>query len=293
MINKLNDLKIEYYLDYDLTNSNTMKLKSKCYILIKPKNVNELKEIINISKEENMKYFILGNGSNAILPEYYDGICIKLEKLNKMTFDDGKIYVECGYMLNKLANEVSNLGYTGLEWATHIPGTIGGSIYSNAEAYKIGMSDLINNITIFKDGEVLTISKNEAKFGYRTSIFRDNKDIIILACTMNVSRGNIDGIKLLIKERLERRMSTQPLNYPSCGSVFRNPVQAPAGKLIEDAKLKGYRVGGCEVSVKHANFIINIGNATKSDYMKLIKHIEKVIKNTYNIDLILEQEIVD
>lgn len=293
MINKLNELKIEYYKDYDLTNSNTMKLISKCYLLIKPKNIEELKVVLELIKEENMKYFILGNGSNIILPEEYNGVCIKLEKLNNMTFDDGNIYVESGYMLNKLANEISNMGYTGLEWATHIPGTIGGSIYSNAEAYKKGMSDLLKTITILKNQEVITISKEEAKLGYRTSMFRDNKDNIILSCTMKVEKGNIDEIKSLIKDRLERRINTQPLNYPSCGSVFRNPELFPAGKLIEDSGLKGYKVGGCEVSEKHANFIINKGNATKKDYDKLVKHIKKVIKKIYGIDLILEQEVID
>ena len=293
MINKLNELKIECYKDYDLTNSNTMKLISKCYLLIKPKNIEELKVVLELIKEENMKYFILGNGSNIILPEEYNGACIKLEKLNNMTFDDGNIYVESGYMLNKLANEISNMGYTGLEWATHIPGTIGGSIYSNAEAYKKGMSDLLKTITILKNQEVITISKEEAKLGYRTSMFRDNKDIIILSCTMKVEKGNIDEIKSLIKDRLERRINTQPLNYPSCGSVFRNPELSPAGKLIEDSGLKGYKVGGCEVSEKHANFIINKGNATKKDYDKLVKHIKKVIKEKYEIDLILEQEVID
>lgn len=292
MIDELNKLNISYDLDFDLTNYNTMKLISKCYMMMHPNNVDELKSVISVIKKYKYKHIVLGNGSNIILPKYYDGIVIKLDKFNKMNINDRNIYVESGYMINKLASEVSSLGYTGLEWATGIPGTVGGAIYSNAEAYKCPISDIVKYVTIFDGNNIKTFSNKDVKFEYRSSIFRHKKNLIILSCNIEVNKGDADTIKELIAERTKRRMDTQPLTVPSCGSVFRNPENAFAGKLIEDLGYKGYKVGGAKVSDKHANFIINDGNSNGEDVIKLINKIKKDVKKTYNINLILEQEIV-
>lgn len=293
MIDEFNLLNIKHYVNYDLTDLNTMKLRSKAHVLVEPKDIDELKSVLDIVSKYKSKYFILGNGSNVILPIYYDGVCIKLNKLNNYTFDNGNIYAEAGCMLNVIASDVSNRGYTGLEWASHIPGTIGGSIYSNAGAYKGQISDVITSITILDNGDIKTINNSEALFGYRTSIFRNDKNKIVLSCMMKVSKGNIEEIKSIIKERLDKRIKSQPLNYPSCGSVFRNPDDIAAGKLIDDLGLKGYNVGDLCISEKHANFIINKGKGSKEDYDLLVKIIKDKVKKEYNIDLILEQEVID
>lgn len=293
MIDEFNLLNIKHYVNYDLTDLNTMKLRSKAHVLVEPKNIDELKSVLDIVSKYKSKYFVLGNGSNVILPIYYDGVCIKLNKLNNYTFDNGNIYAEAGCMLNVIASDVSNRGYTGLEWASHIPGTIGGSIYSNAGAYKGQISDVITSITILDNGNIKTINNSEALFGYRTSIFRNDKNKIVLSCKMKVSKGNLEEIKSIIKERLDKRIKSQPLNYPSCGSVFRNPDDIAAGKLIDDLGLKGYNVGDLCISEKHANFIINKGKGSKEDYDVLVKTIKDKVKKEYNIDLILEQEVID
>ncbi len=293
MIDRIKKLNIDCEEDYDLTNYNTMKLISSCYLIVHPKDTQELKSIVDIAKEYKTKYFVLGNGSNTILPIYYDGIVIKLDKFKRMICKNGKICVGAGYMLNKLANKMSDLGYTGLEWATGIPGTIGGAIYSNAEAYKCPISDIVKHVILFDGKNTIEYSNEEMKFGYRTSILRNNPDLIVLSCDIELKKGNIEDIKSLIKERTKRRIETQPLDYPSCGSVFRNPSIAPSGKIIEDLGFKGFKIGGAKVSEKHANFIINDGGSTSKDVIKIIKTIKKEVKKVYKIDLMLEQEIIE
>ncbi len=276
----------------NLKNCNTYKLECTCSYIVFPSTLEELKKIINILKEYKSKWFILGNGSNIILPSYYDGVVIKLSNFNKCEINENNIYVESGYMLNKLAQELSNKGYTGIEWATGIPGTIGGSICGNAGAYKSSMSDIITDVTLLDNDNVITLNNQDLKFGYRTSILKNKKDLIVLSCNINLKKGNIDEIKKTIEERTLKRIETQPLEYPSCGSVFRNPEGMSSGKLIDDLGLKGYMIGGAKISEKHANFIINYNNATSEDIIKLINLIKSEIKKNYDIDLVLEQEII-
>lgn len=275
-----------------LKNYNTYKLDCTCSYIVFPKTVDELKKVLHVLKENNTKHFVIGNGSNIILPNYYDGVIIKLNNFNKIKITENNIYVETGYMLNKLAIRLSDLGYTGMEWATGVPGTIGGSIKGNAGAYKSSMSEIIKDVTVLNNGEVLTLTNKELNFGYRTSLIKENKYMIVLSCNIHLEKGNINEIKNTIKERTNKRLETQPLNYPSCGSVFRNPEGMSAGKLIDDLGLKGYSIGGAKISEKHANFIINYNNATSKDIIKLIDFIKEQIKKNYNIDLVLEQEII-
>ena len=209
-----------------------------------------------------------------------------------MTNDNGKIYVEANYMLNKLSMELSKEGYTGLEWASGIPGSIGGSIYNNAGAYKFEIKDVLTKVTVLENDEIKELTLEEMKFAYRTSIFKENKNMIILSCEMKLEKSNVEEIMATINERKEKRLQSQPLDMPSCGSVFRNPEGLVAGKLIDDLGLKGYKIGGAKISEKHANFIVNDGNATYEDIISLIDFIKEKIKKEYNIDLILEQEII-
>ena len=276
----------------NLKNYNTYKLECICSYVVFPNTVEDLKKVLSILKEYKSKWLVLGNGSNVILPSHYDGVVIKLSNFNKCTIDENNIYVESGYMLNKLAQELSNKEYAGIEWATGIPGTIGGSICGNAGAYKSSMSDIIKDVTILDNDKVITLSNQELEFNYRTSILKNKKDLIVLSCNINLKKGNIDEIKKTIEERTLKRIETQPLEYPSCGSVFRNPDGMATGKLIDDLGLKGYQIGGAKISEKHANFIINYNNATSEDIIKLIDLIKDKIKKNYNIDLVLEQEII-
>jgi len=198
-------------------------------------------------------------------------------------------------MLNKLAIEMINNNLKGLEWATGIPGTIGGSIVSNAGAYKAEMFDHIKEVyCLDKDLNLVTLRKNDILYGYRDTMFKRDKSYIILGATLVLKSGTKESSMALVEDRLSRRMASQPLEYPSAGSVFRNPSEEkPAGKLIEDAGLKDAHINDAYVANKHANFIINKGNASSDDIIKLIKEVENVVANKYQINLKLEQEIVN
>lgn len=289
MIEKLKS-KFECIENASLLNYNTYRLDTKCKLLVFPRDIFEFQEIMYILN--GSKYFILGNGSNIILPDYYDGVVIKLKYFNNYNIFDEYIEVDSGVMINKLSMELSKLGYKGFEWASGIPGTIGGCIYNNAGCYGSEISDNLIDVTVFCDNKIYCLKKDELSFSYRNSTFKMNNKFVILKAKFKFEKGDPEELLDLIKVRTNKRIESQPLEYPSCGSVFRNPEGLIAGKLIDEANLKGKCVGGAMVSNKHANFIINNGNATPEDIIKLINEIKNTIKKNYNIDLVLEQEII-
>lgn len=289
MIEKLKS-KFECIENASLLNYNTYRLDTKCKLLVFPRDIFEFQEIMYILN--GSKYFILGNGSNIILPDYYDGVVIKLKYFNNYNIFDEYIEVDSGVMINKLSMELSKLGYKGFEWASGIPGTIGGCIYNNAGCYGSEISDNLIDVTVFCDNKIYCLRKDELSFSYRNSTFKMNNKFVILKAKFKYEKGDPEELLDLIKVRTNKRIESQPLEYPSCGSVFRNPEGLVAGKLIDEANLKGKCVGGAMVSNKHANFIINNGNATPEDIIKLINEIKNTIKKNYNIDLVLEQEII-
>ena len=281
------------YKNFDMYSNNTFRLHSIRKYFIKIEGIEQLKKIINILKEYNSKWFVIGNGSNVILPSYYDGVIIKLEGLNNYKIENNVLYAESGCMLNKIASIVSNQEYTGFEWATGIPGTIGGSVVGNAGAYLKSISDLLISAIVYDGEHIYEMSNEDFKYKYRDSILKGNHNIVVLSCKFKLEKGNINEIKSLITDRTNRRLATQDLKNPSNGSVFRNPETVPAGKLIDDAGLKGTRVNDAQVSEIHANFIINKANATSEDIIKLIDIVKTKVKDVYDIDLYLEQELIE
>ena len=188
---------------------------------------------------------------------------------------------------------LSSKGYTGIEFATAIPGTLGGAVYMNAGAYKSDMGYIISHVEVLTpDLKIITLANKELNFHYRTSFFQTNPGYIILNATISLKKANVDEIMELIKDRSLRRKASQPIEYPSAGSVFRNPEEIPAGMLIEELGLKNKTCGGAQISSKHANFIINIGNAKGSDILKLIKLVKEEAKEKRNIELKEEQKII-
>lgn len=278
--------------NYDLKNNNTYKLNSLCDYFALPKNIDELKELIKYIKDNNVKYFILGNGSNIILPIHYDGIVISLKKLNNYEIKDDYVYTECGCMINALSTKVTNLGYSGLDFATGIPGTIGGCVYGNAGSFGSDISKILISAEVLDNNEIKELSNEDMKFEYRSSMLKNNKNIILLSCKLKIEKSNLEELKALVQERTNKRISSQDLSHPSAGSVFRNPEGLSAGKLIDDLGLKGLNVNDAMVSYKHANFIINNGNANQEDVVNLINIIKSKVKEKYNVDLVLEQEII-
>ena len=296
MINKLRK-----YADVEehvsLKNLNTYRIDGKAKMLVSPNSVSDLVSALNVLKENNQKYFILGGGSNIVLNDReYDGAVIRLNKLNGVEIHPelNMAYAEAGAMLPKLANESIEKGLTGLEFAAGIPGTIGGSIYGNAGAYNACIMDYVSSVTVLDENlEIKTIEHENIEYSYRTSMFKETKKYIILGAKFFLKEGEKQSSLDIIADRRRRRVESQPLEYPSAGSVFRNPEGDFAGRLIESCELKGFNIGGAEVSEKHANFIINKNNATGSDVYKLIKHVHQTVLDKTNVDLVIEQEFID
>ena len=277
----------------NLKDYNTYKIGGIAKYLVKPNSVENLKELINYLKENNIKYFILGKGSNVILPdENYDGVVIILEKLNNIEINNNIVTVESGCSLNKLINTLINNNLSGLENLYGIPGTIGGSIIQNAGCLGTTISDYLESVTYLENNKINEIKKEECNFSYRNSLFKNDKNKIIISTKFKLNNGNKDEMMEIVKTNMLNRKNKQPLEYPNAGSVFKNPENTSAGKLIEDNNLKGYNVFGAYVSEKHANFIINKDNATSKDIIELINKIQKIVKNNNKIELILEQEII-
>ena len=278
--------------DIDLEKYTSYKLKEKAKTLVVVDNINNLKKLISYLKENNVKYKIVGGMSNLIFDGYYDGILIKLD-FKDLKIDENVIEVGAGYNLIALALKASKKGLTGFEFATGIPGTVGGAVYNNSGAYGSDMGYITRKVTVLTpDLEIKELDNSELDYHYRTSFFKKNHDYIILSCKIVLKKGKKDAIMDIIEDRKKRRLESQPLEYPSAGSVFRNPPGLYAGKLIEDLGYKGKKINGAMVSLKHANFIINSGGATGHDIAKLIQEIKEKVKEKYDVDLILEQEIV-
>ena len=283
----------EYYKDISLKKYNTYRLDVKCGQLIYPGNTKELIDLLKYLKENNINYFILGGGSNIILAKPYFDVVIKLDKLNNIEIKDNIVTAEAGVSLIYLANLCMNNNLNGLAFAGGIPGMVGASTAMNAGAYKEDMASIVKEVKVVTpELEVIRLTNKDLNYSYRNSFLKEHKDYICTEVTLEMSYLDKDKIKETMTSRKKRRIDTQPLDKPSAGSVFRNPEGLSAGKLIEDAGLKGYKIGGAEISTKHANFIVNTGDATYEDILELIDYTKKKIKEIYNIDLILEQEII-
>ena len=198
--------------------------------------------------------------------------------------------VQAGCSIIALAQEAAKRGLSGLEFASGIPATVGGTVFMNAGAYKASMSDVVEEVFVYRDGSLCWMEKDSFEYAYRTSIFQKHPDWIITAVRLKLKQGDPDEIRQLMENRRERRFATQPLNYPSCGSVFRNPEGMNSWKLIDEIGYRGHVHGGACVSQKHPNFIVNLGNATALDYLQLVEEIQDRIEEKFGIRLITEME---
>lgn len=283
----------EYYKNVNLKKYNTYHLECYADYLIYPKNIDELIELLNDLKLNKINYIILGGGSNIILARPCFDVVIKLDKLNKVTIKDNIVVSEAGVSLIKLANLCMKNDLDGLAFAGGIPGAVGASTAMNAGAYNEDMSMIVKEVKVITPNlDIITLSNDELEYKYRDSFLKRNKSYICIETTFEMRYKDKKEIKKIMEDRRKRRIDSQPLDKPSAGSVFRNPSNMSAGKLIEDAGLKGYSHGGAMISNKHANFIINDDNATYEDIIMLIDYVKERIKIIYNIDLILEQEII-
>lgn len=288
MQNILND--IECRKDEPMKKHTTFRIGGPARFFYVPKNIEELKLIIQYCKNEKLKYMIIGNGSNMLfLDEGFDGavICVG-NSMSNINVDNISIYAEAGALLSKVASSARDAGLTGMEFAAGIPGTIGGAIVMNAGAYGGEMKDIVSFVDILEaDGNLRRYSNEEMQFGYRRSIV--DADKVVVGVELKLACGNVDDINARMDELKTARVSKQPLEFPSAGSTFKRPEGYFAGKLIDDCGLRGYRVGGAMVSEKHCGFVINYDNATAKDVLKLIDDVKNKVYDEYNV--LLEPEV--
>ncbi|MBR2452791.1 MAG: UDP-N-acetylmuramate dehydrogenase [Clostridia bacterium] len=272
----------------------TFKIGGVADWFLTPQNKTQLKELVLVLKEQNIPFFVLGNGSNLLVGDKgIRGVVICLGKqMDNIQISGSECYVESGAILSKVANAVQRAGLSGFEFASGIPGSIGGAVFMNAGAYEHEMKEIIKTVEYMdQNGEIFSISNEECDFGYRTSIFSKN-DYIVLSAVFSLQEDSLEEIKNRMDDYTSRRTSKQPLEKPSAGSVFKRPVGHFAGALIEQSGLKGYQIGGAQVSEKHAGFIINTGNATAKDVLDLIEYIKKVVFENFGVMLETEVKMI-
>lgn len=256
------------------------------YFLI-PESYEQIRDILKFCRERELPYFILGNGSNLLVSdEGYRGVIIQLfRNMGEITVEGTKIRAQAGALLSGIAAAAKNAALTGFEFAGGIPGTLGGAVVMNAGAYGGEMKDVLECVTVLTgDGEILTIPAGELAMGYRTSIVK-TAGYLVLEAVISLEEGDAEAIKERMKELTQMRTSKQPLEYPSAGSTFKRPEGYFAGKLIMDSGLRGYRVGGAQVSEKHCGFVINTGDATAKDVRQLMADVRNIVHEKFGVTL--------
>lgn len=288
-INKENILR-----DEPMKNHTSFKIGGPADILITPESVEEIVYSINYCRNNRVKYYVIGNGSNLLVRDKgIRGVVIKIaESFSNITIEDTIVKAQAGVLLSRLSKIIMAESLEGFEFASGIPGTLGGAITMNAGAYGGEMKDVVKGITcIDEKGKVIYLDNKDIDFGYRRSIVQD-KGYIVLEVEMELVKGDYGNIKKITDELTHKRTSKQPLHLPSAGSTFKRPEGYYAAKLIDDSDLRGVRFGDAQVSEKHCGFIVNVGNANAEQVLSLIKLVQKVVKDKYNVELDTEVRII-
>ena len=275
------------FIDEPMNRHTTFRIGGPADYFLVPSTYDEMSAILKICKEADVPYFILGNGSNLLVSDAgYRGVIIQLfRNMGEITVEGTEIRASAGALLSGIAAAAKNASLTGFEFAGGIPGTLGGAVVMNAGAYGGEMKDVLKEVTVMtKDGDILKIQAENLELGYRTSIVK-KAEYLVLEAVISLEKGDLEAIKQRMKELTEQRVSKQPLEYPSAGSTFKRPEGYFAGKLIMDSDLRGYRVGGAQVSEKHCGFVINAGNATAADVVKLMQDVSDIVKEKFGVEL--------
>ena len=278
-----------------LRNHTTFRIGGAAKYFAVPKNEEEIMEAVDFAIVKDLPYYILGKGSNVLFAdEGYPGVIIEIgagmEKVERI--GDTGIRAQAGVSLSALAAFAAREGLSGLEFAGGIPGTLGGAVTMNAGAYGGEMKDVIVSVKVMdEEGAVKVLSCGELELGYRTSIVQ-KKQLVVLEAEFLLNPGTTEEIQNTMKELNAKRREKQPLEYPSAGSTFKRPEGYFAGKLIEDAGLRGYRVGDAQVSEKHCGFVVNRGNATCAEVLQLIEEVQKKVKEQFGVQLEPEVRII-
>ena len=288
---KIEDLLKGIQKNVPLAFHTTFKIGGPAKYFYTAKTKEDLIKAIKVAKKINLPFFILGGGSNLLVSDKgFEGVVIKVGS-TKYEVKNRQVFSEAGILLSDLVRITLENNLSGLEWATGIPGTLGGAIRGNAGAFGKSMKDIIKRVEVFdtRTGKIKILKNKDCQFDYRESILKKNKNLIILSAKIELKKGERKKIDNQIKENLDYRKKTQPLGFLSAGSVFKNPPGHFAGELIEKCGLKGRKIGEAQISKKHANFILNLGNAKTRDVKKLISLIKERIKEKFGLEL--EEEI--
>jgi UDP-N-acetylmuramate dehydrogenase len=278
-----------------LAQHTTIKIGGPADLFIEPSSVENLKKVMEVIKKNGVHWRAIGRGSNLLVSDKgIEGAVIKLGSgIDSLSIDGTKIVAAGGYSLVSLATLISKKGLTGLEFASGIPGSVGGAVYMNAGAHGSDISKILTRAHIlFDDGTIEWLSNEEMEFSYRTSILQKERPGIVVEAEFQLSDGDRTAIVSQMLKNKDYRKETQPWNFPCAGSIFRNPLPNYAGKLVEAAGLKGFSMGGAKISEMHGNFIVNAGNATAGDVLRLIEHVKETIYNLYEIKMETEVEII-
>ncbi|MFH2004535.1 MAG: UDP-N-acetylmuramate dehydrogenase [Bacteroidota bacterium] len=281
----------EILVNEPLNKHTSIKIGGPADLLLLPSDKGDAINLSVYLQQNGIDYSVIGNGSNILVSDAgIREIVINFEQgLKQIKLVDGLVEVESGVMLARFVDFCIQNGKQGVEKLAGIPGTIGGAIVMNASAYKYEISDYIVDVEVVRNGKLIRVKKQDANFAYRTSAFLND---IIISAVFELPDGNIDEMQKTRIEYLQKRNLTQPLNYPNSGSVFKNPPGNYAAKLIEDAGLKGLRIGNAQISDKHANFIVNLGNAKAEDVIGLIQTCKEIVKKKFDVYLELELKLL-
>lgn len=286
---KLNNViaKDSILIDEPMSRHTTFRVGGPADFFVTPKAKEEVRDVIRICKEAGMPYYIIGNGSNLLVSDAgYRGVIVQIYKeMNEVKVEGDLVKAQAGALLSGIAAKALGAELSGFEFASGIPGTIGGACVMNAGAYGGEMKDVLESVTVLTgEGKIIELGRNELELGYRTSVIA-KKGYILLGAVLKLERGDGEKIKTYMDELKEKRVTKQPLEYPSAGSTFKRPEGYFAGKLIEDAGLRGFQVGGAQVSEKHCGFVINRDHATAADIMELMRQVQIRVKENSGVDL--------
>lgn len=271
----------------------TFKVGGPARFFIHVKDIEALKRGVAFCREKNIKHMVIGKGSDLLFSDKeYEGVIFSLsQSLNKVHINGLEIRAQAGVSMIYLAYEAAKTGLSGFEFMGGIPGTIGGGVYMNAGAYKYCIADVFTSATVLdENGQLIELTKEDMKFGYRKSILQEHKDWILIEAVFTMTPKDPHEITMVLDKRKEKRMSTQPWNFASAGSIFRNPDEKPAWQYIDECGLRGYEIGGAQVSPKHSNFIVNNGYASAKDILDLILLVEKTVFHKFQVEL--EKEVI-
>lgn len=258
-----------------------------------PETVSQVQDLVAYANDHELPVTIIGNATNLIVRDGgVRGLTMILTRMNRIAVTATTVVADAGASLIEVTKRAQSHSLSGLEFAAGIPGSVGGAIYMNAGAYGGEISTVADHVTVLTPtAEIKTISKADLDFGYRQSRVQSEGDVVLDA-TFELKPGDSDAIQAQMDELNARRAARQPLDLPSCGSVFKRPTGYFAGKLIHDAGLQGFQIGGAQVSMKHAGFIVNVGNATATDYLDVIHHVQEVVQEKFNVSLETEVRII-